>query len=73
MANEWVLISAHTKFPIIQNYDKQLAWVNLWAGICWITNAKITHRAQTNPMKSDLMTENMHSRKLNEEAELQKM
>ena len=21
---------------------------------------KITHRAQTNPMKSDLMTENMH-------------
>ena len=34
---------------------------------------KITHRAQTNPMKSDLMTENMHGRKLYEEAELQKM
>ena len=57
MANEWVLISAHTKFPIIQNYGKQLAWVNLWAWISWINNAKITHRAQTNPMKSDLMTE----------------
>ena len=57
MANEWVLISAHTKFPIIQNYDKQLAWVNLWAWISWINNAKITRRAQTNPMKSDLMTE----------------
>ena len=36
-------------------------------------NAKITHRAQTNPMKSDLMTENMHRRNLNEEAELQKI
>ena len=34
---------------------------------------KITHRAQTNPMKSDLVTENMHRKKLYEEAELQKM
>ena len=33
---------------------------------------KITHRAQKNPRKSDLMTENMHRRKLYDEAELQK-
>ena len=60
MANEWVEISARAKLPIIQNYDEQLACVNLWAWISWITNAKITHRVQRNPMKSDSMTENMH-------------
>ena len=34
---------------------------------------KITHLLPKNPMKTDLMTENMHTRKLYEEAELQKM
>ena len=33
---------------------------------------KITHRAQKNPRKSDLMTENKHKRKLYDEGELQK-
>ena len=33
---------------------------------------KITHRAQKNPRKSDLMTDNMHRRKLYDEAEQQK-
>ena len=31
---------------------------------------KITHLAPKNPMKTDLMTENIHTRKLYEEAEL---
>ena len=34
---------------------------------------KITHLAPKNPMKTDLMTESIHTRKLYEEAELQKM
>ena len=34
---------------------------------------KITHLAPKNPMQTDLMTENVHRRKLYEEAELQKM
>ena len=34
---------------------------------------KITHRAQKNPRKSDLITVNKHRRKFYEEAELQKM
>ena len=34
---------------------------------------KITHLAPKNPMKTDLMTENIHTRKLYEQGELQKM
>ena len=33
---------------------------------------KITHRAQKNLRKSDLMTKHLHRRKLYDEAELQK-